>query len=79
MQWWDQVEIKLAGSWETSAAAAEAEEDGVEKWRRGQKGRLIGQGTINNTSSKFNHLRTEYGVYLDYMQGVEHHRPIMRM
>ena len=30
MQWWEQAGIDLAGSGETAAAAAEAEEDGLE-------------------------------------------------
>ena len=34
---------------------------------------------VENTSSKFNQLGTESNVSLAYMQGVEQHRPTMRM
>ena len=34
---------------------------------------------VKHTSSKFNHLGTEYIVNLDSMQGSEHQRPTIRM
>ena len=41
MQWWEKSEIDLVGARETAAATvaaeAEADEDGVEEWRRRQK------------------------------------------
>ena len=45
MQWWDQVDINLAGARETTAESAEEEEDRVEEWQRVQKLRLPGRGT----------------------------------
>ena len=45
MRWWEQVGINLEGARE--AAAAAAEKDAGEKWRRGHKGRLLGRSNSN--------------------------------
>ena len=46
MPWWEKAVINLTrGREAAAAAAAKAEDDGVEEWQRGRKGRLPGWST----------------------------------
>ena len=44
MRRWEQADIDLAGASETAAAVADADEDGMEEWRREEKRKTPGPG-----------------------------------